>query len=329
MSNPQATSRPDPSRADPRRPGIRARAMIKEYAHAIALLEAGADATEIGRAIVDTSMHVSFWEASRAFNGEEVNREAAARGVYAWLDVLSRWSRQPAIFTFDEALERELVVQGMPKIKQIPCEALQHLPFRVVAVEVEGKILFASIVEAWWVRDKFVLLVIENDHTGRLVFNAMPLVHSLEGSINVALKSSARYARGAVVPIILEIARRVLPVLLYLASKEPDITRHPSGDTPPRKTRKGRRARPLRVEAWRVGARIGATLRGVREVTQRDGEGGEERRGPRPHLRRAHWHLYWTGKGRTVPRVKWVAPTIVNATSAPLPTEVRPVEVRT
>lgn len=34
-------------------------------------------------------------------------------------------------------------------------------------------------------------------------------------------------------------------------------------------------------------------------------------RGMRKHLRRGHFHLYWTGKGRKVPRINFVAPTLV------------------
>jgi hypothetical protein len=36
---------------------------------------------------------------------------------------------------------------------------------------------------------------------------------------------------------------------------------------------------------------------------------------PRPHLRAGHWHLYWTGKGRSVPKVQFLHPCLVNADS--------------
>ena len=29
----------------------------------------------------------------------------------------------------------------------------------------------------------------------------------------------------------------------------------------------------------------------------------------RAHVRRAHWHHYWTGKGRTELVLRWIAPT--------------------
>lgn len=41
-------------------------------------------------------------------------------------------------------------------------------------------------------------------------------------------------------------------------------------------------------------------------------EGGRAR--PRPHIRRAHWHTYRTGSGRTETTIKWVAPIPINIT---------------
>ena len=70
---------------------------------------------------------------------------------------------------------------------------------------------------------------------------------------------------------------------------------------------------------YEVGVRIGKTIRkqteidrGVKQhsdnVAIRTGSSGEKS----PHIRGAHWHHYWTGKGRTELIVKWIAPTFVN-----------------
>ena len=37
------------------------------------------------------------------------------------------------------------------------------------------------------------------------------------------------------------------------------------------------------------------------------GNGGAARKRPIAHMRRAHWHLFWTGPGRKVPKVRWVS----------------------
>ncbi|MCL6568684.1 MAG: hypothetical protein K6T35_07350, partial [Meiothermus silvanus] len=46
---------------------------------------------------------------------------------------------------------------------------------------------------------------------------------------------------------------------------------------------------------------------------------GDGSRSITPHVRRAHWHLYWTGEGsrkdpsKARPRVRWIEPTLVGA----------------
>ena len=37
----------------------------------------------------------------------------------------------------------------------------------------------------------------------------------------------------------------------------------------------------------------------------------------RAHVRRAHWHHYWTGKGRTELVLRWIAPTLVGSGEKP------------
>ena len=89
------------------------------------------------------------------------------------------------------------------------------------------------------------------------------------------------------------------------------------------KTAKGKKvSRPngtkLTLRKWEVGYRIGATL-STKGKADREGDASEKvRHGterPRPHLRRAHWHHYWCGEGRTRLEVRWIAPCFVNAES--------------
>lgn len=48
-----------------------------------------------------------------------------------------------------------------------------------------------------------------------------------------------------------------------------------------------------------------------RDVSSRSREGGAG--AVSPHWRRGHFHTYWTGKGRAVPKIKWVRPVVINA----------------
>ena len=64
--------------------------------------------------------------------------------------------------------------------------------------------------------------------------------------------------------------------------------------------------------AWRIGAALeAAEQRESGELRERlpSAPTGVPRK---PHIRRAHWHLFWAGKGRTEPRVHWLPPIVVN-----------------
>ena len=100
--------------------------------------------------------------------------------------------------------------------------------------------------------------------------------------------------------------------LAYLCSANADIT--PSYT--PQKGLKRNNAKRRSQATWHdVGYRIGAELRSYKRAESVRGEhqGGTVR----PHMRRAHWHHYWTGprNGERKLVLKWLAPTMVNVGS--------------
>lgn len=110
----------------------------------------------------------------------------------------------------------------------------------------------------------------------------------------------------------------LVSALLYLCSEEPEIddTREP-GMSPsypkPKKTKKGWRLfSPDKPRIWSVGARTGALLRNSSIAGEASG------RSVRTHLRRAHWHGYWTGPRSGERRFvyRWISPLIVGGQGA-------------
>jgi hypothetical protein len=108
-----------------------------------------------------------------------------------------------------------------------------------------------------------------------------------------------------------------LTVLLYLAG-EPDVVRqvHPGA----KPTVKGavRRRDPERFKDLQpptINAVGTAFTRAIErwEIERQDQRGEATGRSVRPHMRRAHAHLYWTGVGRGVPRVRFLLPISVRA----------------
>lgn len=112
---------------------------------------------------------------------------------------------------------------------------------------------------------------------------------------------------------------KLLPAVLYLCSEAPEL----AGDVPDArpgnpqrtKTKQGPKLfAPPQPRLWRVGQQIGELLR--RQSSS------PEFYGRRAHLRRAHWHGYWTGPrdGERKFQYHWMPPTMVRASRPDEPT---------
>lgn len=69
---------------------------------------------------------------------------------------------------------------------------------------------------------------------------------------------------------------------------------------------------PRNPKVWNVGQKIGKILKEQRETYNQ-----QECSGIRPHIRRGHWHMYWTGSKSNKQTFihKWLPPTIVTGTN--------------
>lgn len=121
-----------------------------------------------------------------------------------------------------------------------------------------------------------------------------------------------------------DFVRSLVNLALYLTQEKPDF-----GGLIPRKVpepKKVKRERPLfdlPEEAiliptgWRWGAAIRRSKEKLVAAKALEEASAPSLRPITPHIRRAHWHLYWVGKGsrkdpeKAVPRVKWIPATLV------------------
>ena len=112
-------------------------------------------------------------------------------------------------------------------------------------------------------------------------------------------------------------------LLAYICAANADINTvyTPSKPVKGRKPNKAKDRKRSMCTVHQVGYHIGAKLRAyerrMASADAVDADSDGEKRNVRPHMRRAHWHHYWTGP-RDVPEerrlvIKWVAPTFVNA----------------
>lgn len=111
---------------------------------------------------------------------------------------------------------------------------------------------------------------------------------------------------------------KILGTLMYISSKEADVRTV----YVPQKNQ-SRKSRQTDCTVHDVGFRIAPQLAEVRRVYEHEAkgqDGGTTGRHVAPHVRRGHWHGYWTGprENPTGLEIKWVAPTIVNGSRGEL-----------
>lgn len=245
------------------------------------------------------------------------------------------WRLHKAIFRFDPDLQSELIEQTtLPE--DIPAVLLEHMPYPCVYIanppgvkECDGLFVFLEWDERYPDAMELRMHYLFNDDmiiplyyqftddrqslAARMAENNAEIYRKVAGEVEAGIPHAlSRYSDCiASMP-------NHLSMLVYLCSEEPDFVR--TADVP-RPRGRGRYRSPNWSDQVQVGSYIGSVIRMGRtqRQAQSDGEPGTGS-AKRPHMRRAHWHLYWTGEGRAVPKVKWVMPIFVHGEGAEVPT---------
>jgi len=260
----------------------------------------------------------------------------------ARLGALAAWRVGQGIYRFDQDLYQELI--KTPVIGNIPCAALLHLPEWCVYVETPEFDWGGTELYGFWAHLEWdatdgraeLRLLLDTE----ISLTPFPL-HLVEGDLDAAIDAALRVARQQSVmhayPALppppegfRESFEPLLSLLLYLCAENAEIgdgSRTPARPKP-KNTKKGWRLFPADKPAtWEVGLRLGSALRRSQGAEPTQGDGTHAR--PRPHVRRAHWHSFWTGPrdGERVARVKWLPPIPVNVEElGELPATVRPID---
>jgi len=255
------------------------------------------------------------------------------------------WWRNKMIYRFDKTLADMLALQHLDG--KIPFEAFDYLPYPCVFIERD--MIFGDYdvggFFAWldWgtKENKRVLHLnfLRKDSTS--MQTVIPISGgTIKESVAEMAKNKDKRAWGKFSlddvlqsPVVKSLSECV-NLLLYLCSEKPDMS-----DDIKLRVRRSRDSfgNPKRVVAWDVGIRIGAALRKTsvsiaRSDNDNDDESAENNKpttSKRPHMRRAHWHSYWTGKRDGTDRkliLRWLPPTAINLDSEESPTVITPVK---
>lgn len=274
---------------------------------------------------------------------------------YSRVAALSAWRVTQGVYRFDPDLYAELI--ETPLTGDIPHDILFRLPEWCVYVETPGMRFFRGRLLGFYAHLEYSVgddrvdlrLLLDLDaldpvplilHLGpwsleesvlRMLGTARGMAHRVLGDASqISGPEWDRYA--------LELAEQIRPMLsllLYLCSVNADLPQEWAHRPPPTlKRHKGiaRAYPPDAATVWPVGVRIGAALRAARAVREMEppedaSPAGGGRARPRPHIRRAHWHGYWTGpKSQPSFTLKWLPPIPVAVTDVDaLATVIRPV----
>lgn len=134
---------------------------------------------------------------------------------------------------------------------------------------------------------------------------------------------------------------QVFNSLVYICTDQPDIEVYRPGVNKAGKVKKSGRRQQRRPrssdinEIVQLGFRMGPALHQARQQWEREQAQQSTGAGARqpPHQRRGHYRTFWTGPGRQVPKVRWIAPYWVNqdlldTAGGPKDVVVRPVRKR-
>lgn len=258
-------------------------------------------------------------------------------GEVARMAALTAWRVTQGVYRFNPTIFQ--MISTTPIEGDLPCEILYRLPEWCVYIETPEMRCLDSRLYGFFAH-------LESDsNTGgaelRLLLDTDEGLHAIpihlgpwslsEGLRRMGLQSAQNTLGGHFGALFVQAAESMRPnieplvsLLLYLCSENSEIgdgIRRPVKPVP-RLTKDGPRLiAPSQPTIWEVGARLGASIRHASSSETDAGEGTYAVR--RPHIRRAHWHGYWSGPskfpdGAAIPTanrkfdLKWLPPIAVN-----------------
>ncbi|PND37926.1 hypothetical protein C1O66_10565 [Paucibacter aquatile] len=255
---------------------------------------------------------------------------------------LAAWRKTRGVYTFDPTVYQE--VCETPLDGQLPCDLLLRMPEWCVYLPTPNMSILGGSIHGCFVHLEHdvnnqraeLRLLFDVGCDDYQLFYPVPIhlgnwtlaeAHDRANMVIAASQGPLGMLRmpdePAIKQAIATATKAVVNLVLFLCSQASDISGRQGrpGNPTPTKTRKGFKVfAAQQTREWLVGARMGSALRKAQSL--RDGAAElTERNGPRPHIRRAHWHTYRTGPricgGQRIPsterqaQLRWLHPTLV------------------
>lgn len=255
------------------------------------------------------------------------------RAVYdaQQIDALAPWRISKEVFIIDESLEQMLFQQADDA--SVPAEILMQIPYPCFYIQFHHLEFQNRTISGAFVHLEYD---VKNDSSELRILFAFPdgstlgfPIHinagNLENSEHVTVQEAID-AIGTESPLnalrgmmqtennAIKIAlSKTLQIVLYLCAQNAEISPNKEQSTVYKRGKKIRDSY-AEIRKWDVGVRIGAAVKVSSQSTTQSSTHSAHA-SPRPHMRRGHWHNFWTGS-RSKPDerklvLKWVAPTFI------------------
>lgn len=250
------------------------------------------------------------------------------------LAALAGWRYTQGIYQFNSAVYAALL--ATPPAGDLPCDVLLRLPEWCVYVETPGGIpgafdgicgMFIHLDHGDDADAPYFRAVLDfGDRLGQPINMSVGPWSVDEGIERTRAAIVAEHPHVAAdlddefISQATATANAAVSLALYLCADEPEIDGYIAGSKPhyptPTRTKRGWQLFPPdKPRLWHVGEQTGAAIEHFSGTSC-----AHEHKGPRPHIRRAHWHGFWSGpikprEGIELPPrrfgYKWIPPIAV------------------
>lgn len=237
---------------------------------------------------------------------EDIDTGIELSTIYAILN----WRKNKQVYSFEQEFIDVLV--KTPLDFKLESAILNSLPYQTFAIEIGNKYSIINVVKALYMgKETYALTVNSLDNVNFM--QAYTTILTVKGDqtidqlLHTCLKSYDKDSDG-----IYQITEAV-QATLYLAAENAKIVENSYQKTIYKKPNLGSRIkdRYAEIQKWDCGVRVNefrpkpslldAANIGCKVITPTG-------KTQAPCWRRAHWQTYWTGKGRTIPKLNWKQP---------------------
>ncbi len=298
---------------------------IREFEKGRVLRVIGGAEDEVGVAC-DYAVN-RIYELNGIRTGQKLTPELENRVLYQSYDyaiatvVAAYWRRCKQVFTFSKEFYEMLL--DMDDF-EIGWSLFDHLPYEGFYLELQDHELVEGIMVRYTRAPKRSILYTICGKAGKTQTINSGIVDPRESASYKSFFETEVYCSKADmnnphVVMVRQILAFVLQACMYLCAKNADIVENELQKNIYRKPTTTIKDKFSEIQKWDVGVRVVREHKAAARGNQVAGEAAGERRRPRQHWRKAHWHTYWVGKGRSTKELKFIAPVLVNDTDDDAP----------